>query len=478
MLQISISSLEPLTLNVFMQAVNFILQNRRAQDISKFMFFQDGQVGDSGIMDSEASQLRRLSSRTGGILETFATISEESSADQKEKASLDLPLVEQTPDSSTSSSSLTKEYDTIHTVQFLHTTAKEFIQAQQHKLLLGSADSVLTSLGGYDFLFLCCASSESWKRAIFKHMFYYLKMAELHDANDARNSSRFSILEKICALSPRVDDFNWLLSKYKTTFCDLLVQELEHEKFSNIYTLLILAVAANAKKLVKHVLDIWTQTIRPPTLEMERICLLQVAAVGPDLVPIEHQDRTGMIGILVSSGYPIDQMAYLWIDHERGERGRQTPFQVVLASEIESAYSEDARLDIVKCLLDQGSHVNNIFKFPDGYYNTPLAYCVRNESAALVRLLLEYNANASRPVVYRLCPMDYALVRQDKAILKALIDHGCDKLRPKALPSVDAVKELAVKQTMLMGSIGHPLLAVVSAQDPENIELTLSGFSI
>ena len=469
MLQISISSLEPLTLNNFMQAVNFVLQNRKAQDISKFMFFQDGQVGDSGIMDSEASQLRRLSSRTGGILETFATISEESSADHKEKALPDLPLVEQAPDSSTSSSSLTKEYDTIHTVQFLHTTAKEFIQAQQHKLLLGSADSVLTSLSGYDFLFLCCASSESWKRASFKHMFYYLKMAESHDVNDARNSARFSILEKIGAPSPGVNEIEWLLLQYNSSFCRVLILNMKDDEFSSIYILLILAVAANAKKLVKHVLDIWTQTIQPPTRAMESFCLLQVAATGPDLVPIEHQDRTGMIEILVSSGYPIDQMAYPWIDHETRERKKQTPFQVVLASEIESAYSEDARLDIVKCLLDQGSYVDNSFRYPGGYYNTPLAHCVLNESAAFVRLLLEYNADASIRFVYGLCPMDYALIRQDKAISKALIDHGCDKLRPTALPSFAAVKKLAVKQTMLMGSIGHPLVAVVSAQEPDDI---------
>ena len=471
MLQISISSLEPLTLNAFMQAVDFVLQNRKTQDISRFMFFQDGQVGDSGIMDSQVSHLRRLSSRTGGILETVATISEESSADHKEKASPDLPMVEEALESSFSSSSLTKKYGIAHTVQFLHTTAKEFIEAQQHKLLLGSVDSVLASLGGYDFLFLCCASSESWKHAIFKHVFYYLKMAELHDIDDARNSARFSILEKICAPSLGAHNVRWILLQYNGDFYRVLMKNLKGDNLSSIYLLLILAVAANAKKMVKHVLDIWTQTIRPPTAAMGNFCLLQVAATGPDLVPIEHQDRTGMIEILVSSGYPINQEARPFIDREISVRDRWTPLQVALAGRTESAYSENTRLDIVKCLLDQGSYVDNSFKFPDpdGYYTTPLAYCVRNESAALVRLLLEYNADArervGERVRYSMCPMDYALIRQDKAIMQAFIDHGCGQLRPKAQPSVDATKELAVKQTMLMGSIGHPLVAVVSAQD-------------
>lgn len=467
MLQIAMSSLEPLTLDTFMQAVNFVLRNRKVYDIPspESSDFTDSQVDDAGTRDSEASQLRRLSSRTGGILETFVTISEESSADHKEEASSGLPFGEQAPSSSTSSSSLTTENATIHTVQFLHTTAKEYIEEQRYKLLQDSINPVRAGLSGSDLLFLCCASNASWVFPILKHMFYYLKMAELHDFDRARNYTRHLILG-LSVGTPKANRAKQILSQIDGIFCFVFMQHIETTKsFSRDYVLQILAVAANAKKLVKHMLDLSDDMYWPPLYEMESICLLHVAAAGPDLVPIEHQDRTGMIRILVSSGYPIDNKAILCTG-SRADRSIRTSFQVMLACKTESAYSEDTRLDIVKCLLDQGSDVRDRFRpySSQTYLTSPLVHCVRNESAALVRLLLEYKADAYSRDSNDMRPIDFALIRQDKAIMKAFVDYGCARMMPDIQPNIDEAIESGLKQSMLMGSIGHPVVAVLAAR--------------
>ena len=456
MLQLAISSLEPLTLNTLMRAVNFVLQNRDLYDSpTSYDFSEDGQVSEN--MGSEASQLRRLSSRTGGILETIATFSEEASADHNEQA----------PDSSISSRSWTEANASTHTVQFLHATAKEFIQAQRDQLLLGRVNPRLAGLGGYDFLFLCCASPEFWVRPIFNHMPYYLKMAELHDGDDVGDGTsiaRFRILREITLPHFGRSDVKWLLSQKDGFFCSFLLQDMEGARLSNDYVLIIMAVAANAKKLVKHVL------VRFSPQHRERICLLQVAAVAADLVPIEHQDRTGMIEILVSSGYPIDQEAILCTSDIRGD-SKGTALQVVLARQIDSKYSEDTRLDIVRCLLALGSNVNRSFHIPESGYaypTSPLSYCVENESASLVRLLLDYKATTDPEDFRALKPIDLALIRQDKAVIKALADHGCDRQTPSLPPSMDEAIISGVRQSMLMGSIGHPAVAVLSARRPDS----------
>ena len=460
MLQIATTSLEPLTLDTFMQAVNFVLRNRTVYTSDlRNEFINGSQVGPAGIMDSEASQLRRLSSRTGGILETFVSISEDSTADFKEEASSGLPF-----------GSSAKENATIRTVQFLHTTAKEFIQAEQRKLLLGRVDSVLALLDGHELLFLCCASIDLWALPISKHMFYHLKMAELHDVDCARNKARFFILRKISAHTPtpRAQRLKLILSQFKGDFCFLLMQHMDHEDFHSEYILLILAVAANAKKLVKHVFDSWDVMTRDPPIGMDKFCLMHVAAAGPDLVPIEHQDRNGMIQILVSSDHPVNREALIWTSTPIQDETirRMTAFQVVLTRRIESAYNEDTRLAILKCLLDQGSDVDQPFTYHVSRYpTTPLAYCIQNESVAVVRLLLEYKAETSFSDGDGMRPIDYALIRQDKAILKALADHGCDRLTPNHTPSADAAMGSGVIQSVLMGSIGHPVVAVMCARD-------------
>ena len=184
-----------------------------------------------------------------------------------------------------------------------------------------------------------------------------------------------------------------------------------------------------------------------------------------------------MIEILVSSGYPVDQMAcpfalpFTHVEPILGARRlnmrqRITPFQAVLNRNTESQYNEDTRLDILKCLLDQGSDVNEIFNSAQfGFASTsPISHCVNNESAAFVRLLLEYDADTSYRDSYGCCPMDYALIRQDKAVMQALVDHGCDRLTADRQPSADAAIESGVRQANLMGSIGHPMVAIVSAR--------------
>ena len=318
-------------------------------------------------------------------------------------------------------------------VQFLHATAKEYIQDHRDQILGDKISKVFSGVNGYDFLLLCCVPWDHWVALIKKHMFYYAKMTEMTlSGNDrqplfARREMYREIFYRIAEKypGPYSDkcDVRWLIQlhrhQHKGRFMSLFLKY--RGAMIRGYVCVILAVLANARLLVGHMLLSYSYDRNFLYATIESLCLLQVATAGPDLIPIELNDRPGMIRTLVSEGYPVDQKSRLCTrkntnvsETDGSERILWTPLKVVLTGEIESEYDEDAKLAIIDCLLNQSASPNALElegneHLPRDLW-APLAYCVQYESVGLVRLLLQYGADPNFEDHLGMQPMHYALI--------------------------------------------------------------------
>lgn len=108
-------------------------------------------------------------------------------------------------------------------------------------------------------------------------------------------------------------------------------------------------------------------------------------------------------------------------------------------------------------------------------WTRPLAFCARNEGEDVVRLLLRRGADFSMPDQSGWLPIDYALMRQDRAILAAFSEHQCERVRAdyKISDEVDdytqpemlgCLGSLVMPSSTFFSSYGHPRLAVLMAR--------------
>ena len=475
MLHLAISSLEPLSLETFMAAVNFVIKNKT--------IYADPEADLAPAIDilegSEVAYLRRLVSRSGGLLEIASSVVDEATSALNNDTIQDEPKHRDSHDSGGSTLDMENPKLDLHRpkattkiVQFLHATAKEYIQDQRDHILADRISKIFSRLNGYDLLLLCCAPWDHWVVLIKKHMFYYAKMTEMvlsgNDKDKIRGRSK--IFLQIAGQCPKSDldkcDLRWLIRLHQQQHKGRLLSLLIDHTYVNIHSYLevILAVLANAKSLVEYMLLGARDT---DYRDMTDLCLLQIAVAGPDLIPIEHSDRPTMIQILVLWGYPVDRISRLCtgkttMKAEADEHETWTPLKVLLAGEIESDYDEDTKLAIIDCLLDQSANPNAMGKKKGFNSWVPLAHCIRYENVDPVRLLLQYGADPNFEDDYGMRPMHYALIRDDTAILLALDDHECDPLRPSH--DDDTSTELALRQSILMGSIGNPMVAAFCAR--------------
>ena len=468
-----------------MAAVNYVIKNKT--------IYSDPELNLAPASDApegtEVAHLRRLVSRSGGLLEiAFSAVDKATSAIdnntiQDESNHCD-PY-----DSGKPRRSLHRPEATIKIVQFLHATAKEYIQDHRDQILGDRISKAFSGLNSYDFLLLCCVPCDHWVAPIKKDMFYYAKMTEMTPSDNDRqplfarreiNREIFSQIAEKC-LDPNSDkcDLRWLIQLHRQQrgglFMSRFLKYIDMSTINHEYVCVILAVLANARLLVGHMLFSNNHSVSSYNTK-RALCLLQVAAAGPDLIPIELNDRPGMVRALASGGYPADQISQLCTcknadlgETEDSKKFFWTPLEVVLTGRIESGYDEDTKLAIIDSLLNQSASPNALELEADGelrYLWVPLFYCVRYESVGLVRRLLQYGADPNYKDDFGMQPMRYAIIRNDKAILQALIDHGCDQLRPNELPDTDTIGILVAMQALLLGSIGNPMLAAFSALGP------------
>lgn len=488
MLHLAMSSHEPLPLGTFMLAVEYLMKNKS--------FYAENQPINipefPSPQGSNTTYLRRLISRSGGLLEVY-TVSRsdrEGTSDQALQQTLpevlegfeaDLPLLPRA---------------TTQAVQFLHATAKEYVQEHQRSFLMYRIEKALTGLNGYDLLFLCCAPCDPWVAPIKRHMFYYANKAEVRCNSLIEADNEFGgactrgrgtiLLQMVKDAATRYEEdacgLCWLLRQQEGFLCSILGDLIAADR-SRTYNALALAVLASASHVVEYLLSEKSRIIKN-NFRRSNMCLLQIAVAGPDLVPIENQNRSEVIKILVLSGYPVDRCFGLCTKGVEGEkplttiepeeRCEWTPLKVLLTGNIESEYDADTRLAITDSLLNEGADPNFAVESIDPTIGLwlPLVYCVQHENAHFVRLLLQHGGDASRRDPQGLKPIHYALIRQDKAIWEALTEQdGCARLRPPRLrpekqPEDVPAAELAATHTMLMGSIGHPMISAFCARGP------------
>jgi len=460
MLLVALTSLEQLPLETFMRAVTFGFHSFREHLINQRHYKTSFVKKFFEEEESQIIHIRRLASRSGGLLETYTT-----GHGPKD----------------------------ILYVQFLHQTAKDYINERHGDLPIPSLDPVVQGLNGFYWLLLACMSCNSWVGPIKKHMFEYATQVERHAAGRYRGEMKDLPL-KVMWTGPSNNehgdlDLEWWLKSYAPWLHsdDPLFRKNDTDReFKHI----ILAVAANLPYVVRLIMDreplfakgsaaLDPSEIRDPT------CLVQYAAVGPAVVPLHFQDRAGMIKVLHSLKHPIDsrRKLFYYVSNVSDNFDSQIPSWSPLAAIVAGTdYSSDlTRYSIMNVLLELGADCEALIhlRYADSSYsrNMPLlSYCVENRSVEVVRLLLEHGADCYRKDSIGLRAIHYAILRQDREIMRAFEEH-----KPNNQPAIFPKKSVfelgtktelldkdetamlsAVRSSAFLGFLGHPVSAMLA----------------
>ena len=417
MLQITLCTLVPLPLASFMASVDFnyktLLQSSRPQQ---------HRLGEFNLKDSISSPARRLASRCGGLLEIVSIPPPEGAeAEEPERV-----------------------------VQFIHQTVKEYVNDLQHDLGLREVLPNALEEDGHVFLLRACAESkESWVCCIKKDLFEYAKQVDDMMLDSESGSARNKAAKVSPLLMQVLDsagdfDVEWWLRERQGPFFAALSNDFEklrsHQAPSvprngvSREAMLRLAVAANLFNV--FVADGSLNNWLGPR-KLGSLGLLHIAAAGPDIITSSRNvDVCQMITLLLGIGCDVEDhsswykfpmssagagpiLAY-YID----SRDPVSPLEAALL--VEQGYSnrdEETQLSIARTLLQGGAPTDTeILLLPNGSRlrnGVPmLEFCVRYKSVAFVRLLIEHGANLSRRL------LDFAYFRQDREVIRALLDNG------------------------------------------------------
>ncbi|KAL8962363.1 MAG: hypothetical protein Q9193_001220 [Seirophora villosa] len=459
MFQLVLCSIERLPLASLMQATEYSLSRCRITPAA----------ATDPSSHTSTQGLRWLKSRAGGLLETYS-------------ASID----------GSSDSGAHTDY-----VQFLHQTAKEYIQESRAQATMELWAYSVAQKNGFYFLALASQSWLAWVAPIKIHMLYYAKMTEIDKQIDERINLPIDYTEVGNAKLPC--GIKWWLGQQKGQSSELL--HVVTSIVSTDYRLLSVAVAANLLFMVDSQ-RIYPDTVRHDIDTQRSIpCLLQIAIGGPDIVPTKLQDRAAMVVKLLAFGYPPDRRIIVppvltgAVEHNSKPEVQEiqqlfsegtiepAPLEFLLSRCGSVRLSDETRLSILNALCDAGVGLNN--RLPtttislgiDKYdaWTSPLAFCAQNEGEDVVRFLLRRGADSSMREASGWLPIDYALMRQDKAIFAAFSEQqgeplGADyKISVKVddrgnLEMLGCLGSLVMPSSTFFSSYGHPRLAILMAR--------------
>lgn len=431
--QMVLHSVEPLTLETLFHASRYTLR----------LYLHHDATDEVPDVDSDQG-LRWLMSRGGGILDLSAGSS-----------------------------------DSAPFVQFLHQTAKEYLQSPRARVLMERVSARFAAKTGPYFLALCTRSCAYWVADIKKSMLYYLKLVEIDRQMDV--NIQMPIHYESSKSSDQVGCGTlWWLQQQEGPFFEMCKNEYidrNQEMFPDFsepmltrrrytYSFIVIMVAANLISLVERSLTsemlnfIRDNMTASGGNELE-LCLLQVTIGIPSLIPAHLEDRAAMVRTLLSLGHPQDIFTPLrsfLVSEEREvykPRGNpHTPLEFLVTRGDASPLNEDTRLSIAKMLLERGASV------PTGL----LHYCAEHDSAAMVRLLLQLGAATNVTDPYGWLPVEYAILRQDRSVLTAFLDHDPSILRVH--PSYGAMQweRTLLPPIIPLMAFGHPGLAILLAR--------------
>jgi hypothetical protein len=372
MLQITLCSLSPLPLDMFMGCVSL----SRWQEVHEA---------------TEAEMMRQLISRSGGLLEILSTappLGTETSSNESGSE-----------DGQVSDSTWSMErrpYVETTYIQFIHQTVKDFVAANRSNLglLLGPS---FKAESGYLYLLESGMAEHAWDWAweLRKAIFEYAFLAETEGATDVVRlyEAFFPRLKSIrrpgrTQLS-QVPIQRWINTEHPYApqlGIGYLGDSSVEEQMDN---LLVLTAAADLKNLVTYQIEQLRATGWPTEL-------LTVVATGKRL-STSSASRESMISLLLKPGNIVDSTCVALDIKDRrtllnseGGTVYRTALAWVLRHEPQKDISSEERYSIARLLLENRANPNALAVpdrcCPDG---TPLLQsCIRHYDVEAVRLLL------------------------------------------------------------------------------------------
>jgi hypothetical protein len=398
MLQITLCSLSPLPIEVFMKCVSF----------SRWRKVHEA---------SEDEVARQLMSRSGGLLELVATELAHDSDSSHEV--LD---VEDETDSP----------GTTFAVQFIHQTVKDFVAENRNDLGL-YPDPFFKAESGYFYLLESGVFfGRTWARELSKSIFEYAFLAELEGSTDVFRLYR-AFLPMIDEKSnPVLQGFRgWTLREWINLECPIPEIALYGPAY-NTCLFLRLAVAADLKKLSSYILEMGYDGKDD---YLSGAATLTMAATGRRL-STTSASREPMIKLLLKHGLyqntcceppeAEDAQALL----SRFDRDvLYTPLAWVLRCDPQKHISKEERYSIARLLLEHGANPNTLAG-PDACCRdkTSLLYsCVQHLDVEAVRLLLLHEADTSvidYPLLFSLRMREETEYTRVTTMLRLLEEHG------------------------------------------------------
>lgn len=316
MFQLVLYAFEPLPLSTLVRATEYSLD--------AFMHSSSLDANNNSDNESTSYDLQWLMSRSGGLLETYAKSVENPAKDiDNDHAKRNSELSRAKRESNESEIPSRDEFY----VQFLHQTAKDYIQSTRANNIMERMATSVAKKSGFYFLTLSCQSLGTWVAPIKVHMFRYAKIVEVRGEVDARihitigrpHSNFWDVKTSLSQLQP-----SEILVRIYEIFRRQPSPSSENEHSRTLIPRcfqLTVMVAANLLFMVDRdrlsfeLRQLFSEKrrelkfFRNSWMMVSRLCLLQLAIGGPDIVPTSLQDRAGMVQKLLSLGYPVDNLA-------------------------------------------------------------------------------------------------------------------------------------------------------------------------
>ena len=466
MFQIILHSLERLSLVTLVEAT--------VTSLDRYLDGYDWTDIESMSNTSDLSEVSRgswLMSRSGGLLETYTA---EAGIDHLGEPSAPTQYV-----------------------QFLHQTSKEYIQSSRAQAVMKRMAPRVAERKGYYFLSLASQFSFAWVAPIKVYMMYYIKLTELHNQVDEHIVVPFYSGVSRATLARYPCDFAWWIEHQEDEFLNEIFQRhirkyklyqgsIDHkgggkyplepdDNMLYLYGNLLFFVTANLTSMVKKAYTTEMKAFIDRAVDDRALrvtCLLQATIGGPNVVPAELEDRVTMIKLLLALGYPSDTRMVIppdldvWPTTEiaghtsprifRDGIKASTPVEYLLYGLGNVGLTRETRIAMLSALLDYGTKVDAPM----------MSYCAQNESAEIVRVLLQHNAPINVYDDTGWLPRDYAVLRGDgrvNAVFNEFLSENVspDFIESKSFSNPNRIDTLALLSATIYAACGHPGLAIL-----------------
>jgi hypothetical protein len=435
MLQITLCSLSPLPIEVFMKCVSF----------SRWRKVHEA---------SEEEMTRQLMSRSGGLLELVAT----ELANDSDSSHEVLDIEDETDSPGTA-----------FAVQFIHQTVKDFVAESRNDLGL-HLDPTFKAQSGYLYLLESGTfSGRTWARDLSRSIFEYASLAELEGSTDGAQFGQ-AFFPMIGGIQSPLggEPAGWTIREWADWMRPL--PESIRNYVSSVSLLLILAVGADLKTFTSYIsepLEAHRQDqgyvkrdIMAHHAHRAHAEILTMAATGPRL-SVTSASREPMIKLLLEYGIDPNGICYsLEAEDARCDLLR-APLAWVLRCDPQKHISKEERYSIARLLLEHGA-VPDVLAVPDACCGnkTSLLYgCVKHCDVEAVRLLLLHEADTSlidHPLIFNLVMWKKTEMGRVTTMLSLLGEHGC---QTRWDPETTHPAALLVIQSGCATGIGSPSIS-------------------